>query len=162
MKDEIFGPLLPIMEYTNIESAIQFINSRPKPLALYIFCGNQTVIDSVVNKTSSGGVSVNDVIMHFCNSFLPFGGVETSGIGSYHHKDGFDNFSHRKGVLHKSTWLDAPQRYPPYTSMNYEVFKYLASIYRINSDSFKRIFVRLFLPIVLVFAGKKFLYRSML
>jgi len=148
MKEEIFGPILPILEYDALDKAIEFINSRPKPLALYCFTSDDSVSEAVIHKTSSGGVSINDSLMHFCNPYLPFGGIGTSGVGAYHGKAGFATFSHPKPILEKSRYLDAFIRYPPYTDFNYSVFRYAASIYQINSDSFKRLFKTVFLPLI--------------
>ncbi|MDH6097456.1 aldehyde dehydrogenase [Anabaenopsis sp. FSS-46] len=114
MEEEIFGPILPIIEYTDITEAIALINSRPKPLALYIFTQNQTLQKQVLQATSSGGVCINDTVMQVGVSSLPFGGVGDSGIGSYHGKASFDTFSHDKSVLKNSFWLDLDWRYAPY------------------------------------------------
>jgi aldehyde dehydrogenase (NAD+) len=114
MEEEIFGPILPIIEYTDITEAIALINSRPKPLALYIFTQNQTLQKQVLQGTSSGGVCINDTVMQVGVSSLPFGGVGDSGIGSYHGKASFDTFSHDKSVLKNSFWLDLDWRYAPY------------------------------------------------
>lgn len=114
MEEEIFGPILPIIAYTEIEEAITLINSKPKPLALYLFSENKNLQQRILNSTSSGGVCINDTVMQFAVSSLPFGGVGNSGIGSYHGKAGFDTFSHYKSVLKNSFWLDINWRYPPY------------------------------------------------
>ncbi|NDJ20444.1 aldehyde dehydrogenase family protein [Nostoc sp. B(2019)] len=114
MQEEIFGPLLPIIEYTDIAEAIALINSRPKPLALYLFSQNKNLQKHVLQETSSGGVCINDTLMQFGVSSLPFGGVGDSGIGSYHGKGSFDIFSHDKSVLQNSFWLDLKWRYAPY------------------------------------------------
>jgi len=114
MQEEIFGPILPILTYSRIEDAIQFVNDRAKPLALYMFSKSQKNIDKVMNETSAGGVSINDTLMHIANPNLPFGGVGESGIGAYHGKSSFDTFSHKKSVLHKSFIIDAPVRYAPF------------------------------------------------
>lgn len=114
MQAEIFGPILPIIEYTDIETAIALINSQPKPLALYLFSRNQQLQTYILNNTSSGGVCINDIAMQFAVSSLPFGGVGNSGIGSYHGKASFDTFSHYKSVLKNSFWLDLNWRYAPY------------------------------------------------
>jgi aldehyde dehydrogenase (NAD+) len=114
MQEEIFGPILPVLEYESLEEAIAQINARPKPLALYVFSKNPQVQQQVLQQTSSGGACINDTIMHIAPSTLPFGGVGDSGIGSYHGKAGFDTFSHKKSVLYKSFWLDLPFRYAPY------------------------------------------------
>ncbi|WP_414527376.1 aldehyde dehydrogenase [Nodularia chucula] len=114
MQEEIFGPILPILEYTEITEAIALINSQPKPLALYLFTQNKNLQKQVLQQTSSGGVCLNDTIMQVGISSLPFGGVGDSGIGSYHGKASFDTFSHYKSVLKNSFWLDLDWRYAPY------------------------------------------------
>ncbi|MBD2493703.1 aldehyde dehydrogenase [Nostoc sp. FACHB-280] len=114
MQEEIFGPILPVVEYTDITEAIALINSKPKPLALYLFSQNKNLQQQVLQETSSGGVCLNDTVMHLGVSSLPFGGVGDSGIGNYHGKAGFDTFSHHKSVLHNSFWLDLKWRYAPY------------------------------------------------
>ena len=115
MQEEIFGPILPILTYDNLDSAIAQINARPKPLALYIFSKDTVKQQKVLSETSSGGVCINDTVMHYVISDLPFGGVGKSGIGSYHGKASFDTFSHQKSVLKKGLWLDLGWRYAPYT-----------------------------------------------
>ncbi len=114
MADEIFGPILPVLRVTDVDHAINFVNSRPRPLALYLFTNSTTVRDSVLARTSSGGVTVNHVLIHLAVPSLPFGGVGDSGMGAYHGKASFDTFSHRKSVLLKPTWLDPSFFYPPY------------------------------------------------
>ncbi|NEP84765.1 MAG: aldehyde dehydrogenase family protein, partial [Okeania sp. SIO3B3] len=114
MQEEIFGPILPILEYSNLEEAIAIVNSRPKPLALYFFSRNKQKQEQVLTETSSGNVCINDTVMQFGVVSLPFGGVGNSGIGSYHGKASFDTFSHYKSVLKKGFWLDLSWRYAPY------------------------------------------------
>ncbi|MEH1903834.1 MAG: aldehyde dehydrogenase [Nostoc sp.] len=114
MQEEIFGPILPIIEYTDIAEAIALINSKPKPLALYLFSQNKNLQKRVLQETSSGGVCINDTVMQVGVSSLPFGGVGDSGIGNYHGKASFDTFSHDKSVLKNSFWLDLKWRYAPY------------------------------------------------
>lgn len=166
MASEIFGPILPVVDFDDIEHVITHINANPKPLALYLFTSDEKTISNVTSKTSSGGVSINDVMMHFANGLLPFGGVGSSGQGAYHHVHGFRTFSHAKSVLHKSRWLDAPIRYPPYSDLNYRLFRYAAEIYRVNSDSFKRVFWSVMLPVIIGAAahhtGLTFSFRSRL
>lgn len=116
MQDEIFGPILPVLEYDTLDDAIAFVCDRPKPLALYIFSRNKDVQQKVLSETSSGNACVNDTIMQVGVSELPFGGVGDSGIGSYHGKASFDTFSHQKSVLYKSFWLDLKWRYAPYAA----------------------------------------------
>jgi aldehyde dehydrogenase (NAD+) len=114
MKDEIFGPILPIIAYEN-ETDIETIISRyEKPLALYIFTENRIFSKQMIQKYSFGGGCVNDTMVHFSNKRLPFGGVGHSGIGAYHGGLSFDTFSHKKSILKKSNLLDLPMRYAPY------------------------------------------------
>jgi aldehyde dehydrogenase (NAD+) len=114
MKEEIFGPLLPIMEYGDIDEAIGIINGMPRPLALYLFTGSRAIEKKVLGSTLSGGGCINDTISHVGNTGLPFGGIGDSGMGSYHGKTGFDTFTHRRGILKRGTFFDLPLRYPPY------------------------------------------------
>ncbi|MFM2064217.1 MAG: hypothetical protein RLZZ507_3888 [Cyanobacteriota bacterium] len=114
MQEEIFGPILPIIEYTDIEEAITWINSQPKPLALYLFSQNKNLQQQILQTTSSGAVCLNETVIHFTVPSLPFGGVGNSGIGSYHGKASFDTFSHYKSVLKNPFWLDIKLRYAPY------------------------------------------------
>jgi len=116
MQEEIFGPVLPLLQYDSLDQVIHFVNSRDKPLGLYCFTTDRLVEQRVLQDTSSGSCDINDVIMHMTNHELPFGGVGLSGMGSYHGRKSFDTFSHRKSVLIKTNWLDVPQRYPPYSS----------------------------------------------
>ncbi|XP_028134567.2 aldehyde dehydrogenase, dimeric NADP-preferring-like [Diabrotica virgifera virgifera] len=125
MKEEIFGPILPIINVNNAEEAIQFINEREKPLALYVLAKDKKVQDAFLTRTSSGGVTVNDTLMHLTTENLPFGGVGFSGMGSYHGKQGFDTFSHQKSVLVKDftglTELSLSLRYPPYNDVKLSI-----------------------------------------
>jgi aldehyde dehydrogenase (NAD+) len=115
MADEIFGPILPVLAVDNLDEAIAFINARPKPLALYLFSKSGDAEAQVLNRTSSGGVVINHVLLHLSVQGLPFGGVGESGMGAYHGKHSFDCFTHHKAVLRKSTSLDPTFMYPPYT-----------------------------------------------
>jgi aldehyde dehydrogenase (NAD+) len=115
MEDEIFGPILPVLEYQNLSEAIQKINERPKPLALYLFSKNKEKQEQVLRETSSGGVCLNDTIMQLGIPELPFGGVGNSGMGQYHGKASFDTFSHQKSVLRKTFGFSLDFIYPPYT-----------------------------------------------
>lgn len=112
MQEEIFGPLLPILTFTHIEEPISYINSKEKPLALYYFGRNNR--HEVVQKTSSGGVSVNDTLMHIVNHHLPFGGVGASGMGGYHGKESFLVFSNKRALVSTPTWIDLPFKYVPF------------------------------------------------
>lgn len=114
MQDEIFGPLLPVKTYDSVDEAIAYINARPRPLGLYYFGANAAEEKSVLTRTTSGGVTLNDVVMHVSMEDLPFGGIGASGMGTYHGYDGFRSFSHAQAV-YRQTWIDyaAPLR-PPY------------------------------------------------
>ena len=114
MKEELFGPLLPILSIKNLDQAISDFKFLPKPLALYLFGGGGKEQGKVLSLTSSGGVCFNDVVLQAGIPELPFGGVGTSGMGKYHGKAGFDNFTHYKSVLKRPFWLDLNFRYPPY------------------------------------------------
>lgn len=114
MQEEIFGPILPVVEYEDLNEALTIINERPKPLALYLFSKNKNLQQRVCRETTSGGVCINDSVMQVGVSSLPFGGVGESGIGSYHGKASFDTFSHYKSVLNRAMWLDPKLRYAPY------------------------------------------------
>ncbi|TKY67408.1 Aldehyde dehydrogenase family 3 member F1 [Spatholobus suberectus] len=115
MSEEIFGPLLPIITLEKIEDSIKFMNSRPKPLALYVFTKNQTLQRRMISETSSGSVTFNDTILQYAADTLPFGGVGESGFGRYHGKFSFDAFSHQKAVVRRSFLTDFWYRYPPWT-----------------------------------------------
>lgn len=114
MQDEIFGPILPILTYKHLQEAINFINSRPKPLALYLFTNSLENEKMVLKYTDSGGGCINDCLVHLAPQDLPFGGVGESGMGNYHGKASFDAFSHPRGVLKKTNLFDIPIRYAPY------------------------------------------------
>ncbi|MCG6168976.1 aldehyde dehydrogenase family protein [Leptospira sp. FAT2] len=116
MEDEIFGPVLPMIPYTDLDDAIAKINSKPKPLALYVFGKKERAIKKILKETSSGGVAVNDVILHLVNPNLPFGGVNHSGHGSYHGYFGFKAFSHERSVLRQAALSSIDLMYPPYTN----------------------------------------------
>ncbi len=125
MGEEIFGPILPILTTQNLDEAIDFINARPRPLALYIFSQSKDTQQEVIDRTSSGGVCINDTVMHISVPELPFGGVGTSGMGAYHGKASFETFSHRKSILSRSTRFDPSLRYPPYGDLERKVLKKL-------------------------------------
>ncbi len=115
MKEEIFGPVMPVLSYDDTEGMIARINSHDHPLALYVFSGNKAFIKKITSSISFGGGCVNDTIIHLATSNMGFGGVGGSGMGSYHGRDGFNTFSHRKSIVDKKTWLDLPMRYQPYS-----------------------------------------------
>jgi len=123
MQDEIFGPILPMVEIDNVAEAIAFINSKPHPLALYVFSEDDRAIDAVIERTTAGGVTVNGTILHISNPNLPFGGVGESGMGAYHGKSSIDIFQHRKPVLRKSTKVDPSIAYPPYTEKKMKLIR---------------------------------------
>lgn len=111
MKEEIFGPILPILSYKHIENAINAIKIRPKPLACYIFTSNRDLAKQLINEISFGGGCINDCILQLANHHLPFGGVGQSGMGSYHGKYSFDTFSHEKSIQNNTYLFDVPLRY---------------------------------------------------
>ncbi len=111
MQDEIFGPILPVLTYREIEEVITFVNDRDKPLALYLFTENKAIEHRVLERISFGGGCVNDTLMHVAQHHLPFGGVGASGMGGYHGKYSFETFSHRKGIVKNTTAFDLPFRY---------------------------------------------------
>ena len=114
MHEELFGPLLPVLRVNDLKETIERINQRPKPLALYLFSKQRDAQQQILERTSSGGVCFNDVVMHVSVPDLPFGGVGNSGMGSYHGEAGFRTFSHERSVLRRPFRLDVPFRYPPY------------------------------------------------
>ncbi|MEQ2520905.1 aldehyde dehydrogenase [Ruthenibacterium sp. CLA-JM-H11] len=116
MQEEIFGPILPVLTYRNLRDAMEFIQRRPKPLALYLFTRSKEHEKAVLGQCSYGGGCVNDTILHLASSHLGFGGVGDSGMGAYHGKQSFDCFSHQKSILKKAAWPDLSLRYQPYTS----------------------------------------------
>ena len=115
MQEEIFGPILPVLTWTKLEEAIEFVRNRPKPLALYLFTGKQEAERKVLDNCSFGGGCINDTVIHLATTHMGFGGVGLSGMGSYHGKKSFDTFTHYRSMVRKSTWLDLPFRYFPYT-----------------------------------------------
>ncbi|MEM7792821.1 MAG: aldehyde dehydrogenase [Cyanobacteria bacterium P01_C01_bin.118] len=127
MQDEIFGPILPLLVYERFDQALAQINARPKPLALYLFSRDQAKQQQVLTETSSGGVCLNDTILHVGVPGLPFGGVGQSGMGNYHGKASFDTFSHYKSVLKKTFWFDLDWRYAPYKPSKLAQIKKLVS-----------------------------------
>jgi len=123
MSEEIFGPILPVLVYKELGQAIDFVNERPKPLALYVFADNDRDINRVLSHTSSGGVTVNHVLLHLAIPDFPFGGVGASGMGSYHGEAGFNVFSHLKPVLRRGTKPDPKIAYPPYTDFKKKIIR---------------------------------------
>ena len=123
MQDEIFGPLLPILTYSSLEDALERINARPHPLALYLFSEDKATIRHVTEVCPFGGGCINDTIIHLATTQMGFGGVGASGMGAYHGKVGFDAFSHHKSIVDKKTWMDLPMRYQPYTPFAQKLVK---------------------------------------
>jgi aldehyde dehydrogenase (NAD+) len=113
MKEEIFGPILPVLSFTSISDVLNYVNSNEKPLAFYYFGKNKTAKD-ILNKTTSGGGCINDTLMHITNHKLPFGGVGNSGLGKYHGKESFLAFSNRRSIVSTPTWIDMPFKYVPF------------------------------------------------
>ncbi len=126
MTDEIFGPILPVVTVENLDGAITFVNARPKPLAVYLFTRAKNVRERVVKEVPAGGMVVNHLLFHFATNKLPFGGVGPSGMGAYHGRFGFEEFSHRKSVVTKPTRPDAMSfMYPPYTEKAWKLARKL-------------------------------------
>jgi acyl-CoA reductase-like NAD-dependent aldehyde dehydrogenase len=113
MQEEIFGPILPVVEFDDLDAALAVLRGQPTPLALYVFTKNRATEARVLAATRSGGACVNDVVSHMIGAGLPFGGLGESGMGAYHGRAGFAAFSHQRAVLRRATWLDTPFRYPP-------------------------------------------------
>jgi aldehyde dehydrogenase (NAD+) len=124
MQEEIFGPVLPVLKFSNINEAISIVKTMPKPLALYLFTSDKMTERKISNEISCGGMVINDTLLHVANHHLSFGGVGQSGIGQYHGKAGFDTFSHIKAVMKSPQNIDLPFRYPPYKN-KIKFLKYL-------------------------------------
>lgn len=125
MKEEVFGPLLPVIGVPDVDTALRFVNERPKPLALYVFTPDRATADRVLRSTSSGGAVVNDCVVQFAANLLPLGGVGHSGMGRSHGPYGFQAFSHLKTVIRRPHGLDVKVRYPPYSPMKVSLFRRL-------------------------------------
>lgn len=125
MREEIFGPILPIITTTQLSDMLPVIKAQPKPLALYLFTSSKTVEQRIVRQVSAGSVCVNDTMMFMTNPELPFGGVGTSGMGRYHGKAGFDELSHLKAVMSRKFWMDVKVRYAPFSSLKLAALKKL-------------------------------------
>ncbi len=117
MGEEIFGPILPVLTYTDLDAALAEIEARPHPLALYLFSEDKAVQRRVLGRCHFGGGCLNDTIIHLATSAMPFGGVGESGMGGYHGQAGFEAFSHLRSIVDKKTWMDMPVRYQPYSSL---------------------------------------------
>lgn len=123
LSQEIFGPILPIIEFEDLDATLEDLRRKPKPLALYIFSNSKSTQNKILSKISSGGVCINDTIMHITPNNLPFGGVGNSGMGSYHGKKSFETFSHQRSVLNRKTYFDLSLRYPPFTEKTIKIVK---------------------------------------
>lgn len=121
MQEEIFGPLLPVFGYDDLDKALNFVNEHDKPLALYIFSQDKKRIKYILNRTSSGGVAVNDTITHLSNPALPFGGIGASGMGKYHGRYSFETFSHERSILTKTVKINLKLMFPPFSALKYKL-----------------------------------------
>ncbi len=126
MKEEIFGPILPVIAFDNLDDVIMKVKRRPKPLSCYIYSKNKKKYRKILTEISFGGGAINDSVMHLTNGNLPFGGVGSSGMGSYHHEAGFKSFSHYKSVLNKSYWFEPRIKYFPYSKRKLKLIKFLS------------------------------------
>ena len=125
MQEEIFGPILPLVAVESVDAAVDYINARPRPLSLYHFDHDKARIERVLERTHAGGVSINDTVMHFAQSELPFGGVGPSGMGHYHGREGFLAFSKQKPVLYQARWTSMKLMRPPYRNVADFLVKFL-------------------------------------
>lgn len=123
MQEEIFGPILPILTFKNIDELIMLLKSKEKPLALYLFSRNKKVIHDVLTNLSFGGGGINDTIMHVSNGYIPFGGVGQSGLGAYHGKTSFDTFSHFKPYIKATQLFQMTLAHPPYNDIKEKLVK---------------------------------------
>src|SRR5690606_1880248 len=123
MQEEIFGPILPVLTWKKLDEAIEFIRIRPKPLALYLFTQDRAVEERILGTCSFGGGCINHAYVHLATPQVGFGGVGQSGMGSYHGKRSFDTFTHYRSIVRKSTWLDLPFRYFPYTERKFGLIR---------------------------------------
>ena len=125
MKEEIFGPILPIISFENLDSVIEKVKEREKPLTLYIYSKSKKIIQKILYEISFGGGAINESLVHISNPNLPFGGVGASGIGNYSSKAGFDAFTHYKSILHKSFLFETNIKYTPFTKWKRQIIKFL-------------------------------------
>lgn len=130
MEDEIFGPILPVITVENLDEAIEFVNNRPKPLALCIFSQNKKEIREVLRRTTAGGVDVNTTLLHSATPNIPFGGIGPSGMGTYHGRETFNTFSHYKSVIEQGTWTEliSQAALPPYSKFKWYMAKKLSGV----------------------------------
>lgn len=124
MQEEIFGPIMPILIFDNLDEAIRNINAMPHPLALYLFTSDKAAAKKVTSRCGFGGGCINDTIIHLATTEMGFGGFGESGMGSYHGKVGFDTFSHYKSIVDKKAWIDLPMRYQPYRKLHEKMIRF--------------------------------------
>ena len=124
MQEEIFGPIMPVLVYDNLDEVIHRINAMPHPLALYYFTSDRKAARKVTSRCGFGGGCINDTIIHLATTEMGFGGFGESGMGSYHGKTGFDTFSHYKSIVDKKTWIDLPMRYQPYRKLHEKMVRF--------------------------------------
>ena len=127
LRDEVFGPILPVVGYHCLEDALAFIRCRPKPLAIYAFTGNRSLQQRLTREMPSGSLVINDVVINQIVPGLPFGGVGNSGMGAFHGRYTFNAFSHAKAVVRRPFWADVDLRYPPFTAMKDRMMQWLIS-----------------------------------
>jgi coniferyl-aldehyde dehydrogenase len=125
MQDEIFGPLLPIVPYRTLADAIAFVNGRPRPLAFYFFSDDRSAQQTVLTRTTSGNVCINETNLHYLQDDIPFGGVGASGMGRYHGREGFFTFSHAKGIFQQSRLNAVGLLMPPFGRVTDRLLKFL-------------------------------------
>ena len=123
MRDEIFGPILPLISYTNIDDVIAILRDKPKSLALYLFTSKKETEKKILRSISFGGGCINDTIINLATSHMGFGGVGGSGMGAYHGKLSFDTFTHQKSIVDKKTLIYLPLRYRPYTNFKFKLLR---------------------------------------
>ncbi|MDP4280622.1 MAG: aldehyde dehydrogenase [Bacteroidota bacterium] len=128
MKEEIFGPVLPVISFNLLDDVITEVKKREKPLSCYVFTQNKRIKDKILHEISFGGGAVNDAVMHISNNKLPFGGVGESGIGSYHGEYGFKAFSHYKSILEKPTWFESGLKYFPHNAQKLKIMKWMLGL----------------------------------
>jgi aldehyde dehydrogenase (NAD+) len=129
MKEEIFGPILPVLEYDNLSEVIEKIKQMPRPLSCYVFTSNKEIKNRVTREISFGGGCINEAVMHISNSNFGFGGVGDSGIGAYHGEAGFKAFTHYKSILDKPTWLELNLKYYPHTANKLKLIKLIMKLW---------------------------------
>ena len=123
MEEEIFGPILPVLSYSVLDKAITYVNSKERPLALYIFSKNKSNINKIISNTRAGGTCINNTNIHYANHNLPFGGINNSGIGKSHGFFGFEAFSNKRAVVKQHTFGITELLFPPYTNLKQKLAK---------------------------------------